>query len=910
MTDTVPTSTEPSSPTISISEEMRKSYLDYAMSVIVSRALPDVRDGLKPVHRRILYAMMEGNYDWSKPPRKSARIVGDVMGNYHPHGDSSIYEAMVRMAQHFSMRLPLVDGQGNFGSVDGDPPAAMRYTESRLARAAESLLRDIDKETVEFGANYDETQLEPLVLPAEYPNLLVNGANGIAVGMATNIPPHNPAEVIAACEAYIRNPAIEIEELLEIVPGPDFPTGALIMGRAGIRDAYTTGRGSVIMRARAEVVTDGRDRETILVHEIPYQVNKAQLLERIGELVREKTIEGISDIRDESDRTGMRVVIEIKRDGSGDVVLNQLYRHTRLQTSFPVNMLAMNAGRPMQMGLKDVISAFCDFRKEVVTKRSIHLLGKARERAHVLAGLMVALASIDEIIELIKRAPDTETARNQLCEKAWPAAEVEAFIALIDDPGHEVLDGTYRLSQTQARAILDLRLQRLTGMEREKLTDETQELADKISDYLKILSSVEHVDEVVLAELAAARERLADDRRTEISDQLIDQDDEDLIQQEDMVVTVSHRGYIKRVPLSVYRAQRRGGKGRAGMKTRDEDFVSQLFVANTHTPILFFTSRGMVYQLKCYRLPEAAPQSLGKAMVNILPIEPDETINTVMPMPDDQSSWDALHVMFATASGNIRRNRLSDFTNIMRNGKIAMKLDEGDELVGVRPCSEDDDVLLATRDGKAIRFAVDAVRVFRGRASTGVRGVRLLGQDSVVSMSIITGDATEFVLSVTENGYGKRTPVSDYRRTGRGGQGVANIETSDRNGRVMASFTVVEEDQLMLVTNYGQVIRIRVHGGEGDSIRIASRKTQGVRLFDVSGDEDERVVSAGLIRDADDDDEDDASEGDADTQANTEASAESSSGPDGSGPDDPDPDDSGPDDSGPEDAADTPGEGA
>jgi DNA gyrase subunit A len=873
---------------------MRKSYLDYAMSVIVSRALPDVRDGLKPVHRRILYAMMEGNYDWSKPPRKSARIVGDVMGNYHPHGDSSIYEAMVRMAQHFSMRLPLVDGQGNFGSVDGDPPAAMRYTESRLARAAESLLRDIDKETVEFGANYDETQLEPLVLPAEYPNLLVNGANGIAVGMATNIPPHNPAEVIAACEAYIRNPAIEIEELLEIVPGPDFPTGALIMGRAGIRDAYTTGRGSVIMRARAEVVTDGRDRETILVHEIPYQVNKAQLLERIGELVREKTIEGISDIRDESDRTGMRVVIEIKRDGSGDVVLNQLYRHTRLQTSFPVNMLAMNAGRPMQMGLKDVISAFCDFRKEVVTKRSIHLLGKARERAHVLAGLMVALASIDEIIELIKRAPDTETARNQLCEKAWPAAEVETFIALIDDPGHEVVDGTYRLSQTQARAILDLRLQRLTGMEREKLTDETQELAGKISDYLKILSSVEHVDEVVLAELAAARERLADDRRTEISDQLIDQDDEDLIQQEDMVVTVSHRGYIKRVPLSVYRAQRRGGKGRAGMKTRDEDFVSQLFVANTHTPILFFTSRGMVYQLKCYRLPEAAPQSLGKAMVNILPIELDETINTVMPMPDDQSSWDSLHVMFATASGNIRRNRLSDFTNIMRNGKIAMKLDDGDELVGVRPCSEDDDVLLATRDGKAIRFAVDAVRVFRGRASTGVRGVRLLGQDSVVSMSIITGNATEFVLSVTENGYGKRTPVSDYRRTGRGGQGVANIETSARNGRVMASFTVVEEDQLMLVTNYGQVIRIRVHGGEGDSIRIASRKTQGVRLFDVSGDEDERVVSAGLIRDADDDD---AADGDIDTEGN--AGVERSA-----------PEESGSEDTGSDAAADTPGEGA
>ena len=860
MTDTSTPPADPLNPTISISEEMRKSYLDYAMSVIVSRALPDVRDGLKPVHRRILYAMMEGNYDWSKPPRKSARIVGDVMGNYHPHGDSSIYEAMVRMAQDFSMRLPLVDGQGNFGSVDGDPPAAMRYTESRLARAAESLLRDIDKQTVDFTENYDETQLEPTVLPAEYPNLLVNGANGIAVGMATNIPPHNPAEVIAACEAYIRNPAITIEELIEIVPGPDFPTGALIMGRAGIRDAYHTGRGSVIMRARAEVVTDARDRETIIVHEIPYQVNKAHLLERVGELVREKTIEGISDIRDESDRTGMRIVIEIKRDAAGDVVLNQLWRHTRLQTSFPVNMLAMNGGRPEQMGLKEVIAAFCEFRREVVTRRSVYQLGKARERAHLLAGLMVALASIDEVIELIKRAPDTETARNQLCERAWPAAEVEAFITLIDDPGHEVVDGAYRLSEAQARAILELRLQRLTGMEREKLADETRELADRIADYLGILGSADRVNEVILGELAAARERLADPRRTEISDQLVDQDDEDLIQQEDMVVTVSHRGYIKRVPLSVYRAQRRGGKGRAGMKTRDEDFVTRLFVANTHTPILFFTSSGMVYQLKCYRLPESAPQALGKAMVNLLPIETGETINTVMPMPDDADSWDDLHVMFATAAGNIRRNRLSDFTNIKRNGKIAMKLAEGDELVGVAPCNESDDLLLATRDGKAIRFAVDAVRVFRGRDSTGVRGVKILGKDSVVSMSIITDESSEFVLSVTENGYGKRTPVTDYRRTGRGGQGVANIETSARNGRVMASFTVVEEDQLMLVTNHGQIIRIRVHGGEGDSIRIAGRKTQGVRLFDVSGDEDERVVSAGLIRDADDSEDDGASE--------------------------------------------------
>ena len=879
LTDTSTPPADPASPTISISEEMRKSYLDYAMSVIVSRALPDVRDGLKPVHRRILYAMMEGNYDWSKPPRKSARIVGDVMGNYHPHGDSSIYEAMVRMAQDFSMRLPLVDGQGNFGSVDGDPPAAMRYTESRLARAAESLLRDIDKETVDFTENYDETQLEPTVLPAEYPNLLVNGANGIAVGMATNIPPHNPGEVIAACEAYIRNPQISVEELIDIVPGPDFPTGAMIMGRAGIRDAYQTGRGSIMMRARAEIVTDGKDRETIIVSEIPYQVNKAHLLERIGELVREKTIEGISDIRDESDRTGMRIVIEVRRDATGDVVLNQLFRHTRLQTSFPVNMLAMNSGRPEQMGLKDVIAAFCEFRMEVVTRRSIYLLGKARERAHILAGLMVALASIDEIIELIRGAPDTETARNELCARAWPAAEVEAFIRLIDDPGHEVVDGHYRLSETQARAILDLRLQRLTGMEREKLAEETGELAGRIADYLEILGSQSRVDEVVLEELAATRERLANDRRTEISDQVFDQDDEDLIQQEDMVVTVSHRGYIKRVPLSVYRAQRRGGKGRAGMRTRDEDFVTRLFVANTHTPILFFTSRGMVYQLKCYRLPEAAPQALGKAMVNLLPIEPGETINTVMPMPADQDSWGDLHIMFATASGNIRRNSLSDFTNIMRNGKIAMKLDEGDELVGVAPCGDGDDVLLATREGKAIRFAIDAVRVFRGRGSTGVRGIRLLGKDRVVSMSIITDETNEYVLSVTENGYGKRTAVGDYRRAGRGGQGVANIETSDRNGRVMASFTVIEEDQLMLVTNEGQIIRIRVHGGEGDSIRVAGRKTQGVRLFDVSGGEDEKVVSAGLIRDADDEDGDgDEGDGDATGEAATEGVAEGAAG--------------------------------
>ena len=858
---------------ISIADEMKSSYLDYAMSVIVSRALPDVRDGLKPVHRRILYAMIEGGYDWSKPPRKSARIVGDVMGNYHPHGDSSIYESMVRMAQDFSMRLPLVDGQGNFGSVDGDPAAAMRYTESRLAKSAEFLLRDIDKNTVDFIPNYDETQLEPSVLPAEYPNLLVNGAGGIAVGMATNVPPHNPTEVITACQEVMRNPDISVDELIEIVPGPDFPTGAMIMGRAGIRDAYHTGRGSVMMRAKAEIVTDSRDRESIIITEIPYQVNKAQLLERIGELVVEKTIEGIGDIRDESDRKGMRIVIEIKRDASGDVILNQLYRHTRLQTSFAVNMLAMNGGRPQQMGLKDVLVAFCDFRQEVVVRRTEYLLGKARDRAHILAGLLVALSSIDAVIEMIKAAPDTETARNNLMNTAWPAAEVADFIGLIDDPGHEVKDGAYHLSETQARAILELRLQRLTGMERGKLVDETKELADKIVDYLDILSNRSRLIDVVLGEFEEAKLRLHDERRTFISDAAADQDDEDLIQQEDMVVTVSHRGYIKRVPLSVYRAQRRGGKGRAGMKTRDEDFVTRLFVTNTHVPILFFTSTGMVYQLKCYKLPVTTPQAQGKAMVNLLPIAPDETIQTVMPMPADQDSWAHLNIVFATASGNIRRNKLSDFTNIKRNGKIAMKLDEGDELVGVAPCAETSDILLATRAGKAIRFAADKVRVFAGRGSTGVRGIRLLGDDRVVSMSIIADEASEYVLSVTENGYGKRTSVTDYRASGRGGQGVANIETTDRNGPVVSSFTVMNEDQLMLVTDAGKIIRIRVDGGEGDQIRVAGRKTQGVRLFEIAAEE--RIMSVAIIKDADDEEEEEGAiiDGDA-TEMTEEASSE------------------------------------
>lgn len=878
MTDQTPPDQNPPEHTpgeigISITDEMRKSYLDYAMSVIVSRALPDVRDGLKPVHRRILYAMMEGGYDWSKAYRKSARVVGDVMGNYHPHGDSAIYESMVRMAQSFSMRVPLVDGQGNFGSVDGDPPAAMRYTESRLAKVAETLLRDIDRDTVDFIPNYDETQQEPSVLPAEYPNLLVNGAGGIAVGMATNIAPHNPTEVIDACMAYIRNPNITLDEVMEIVPGPDFPTGGIIMGRAGIRSAFETGRGSIPVRAKAEIESDARERERIIIHELPYQVNKSQLLERIAEHVRDKTIEGISDIRDESDRSGMRVVIDIKRDAQGDVVLNQLYRHTRLQTSFAVNQLVLNGGKPEQMGILGVIRAFCEFREVVVTRRTRHLLSKARDRAHILAGLMVALTSIDKVIELIRKAPDAETARNQLTAEFWPAEEVAPFIALIAEPGREVVDGKYQLSEVQARAILELRLQRLTGMERSKLTDETTDLAEKITDYLEILSSRDRMTSVILSELETSRATVGDVRRTEISDHTGDQDDEDLIQSEDMVVTVSHRGYIKRVPLSVYRAQRRGGKGRAGMKTRDEDFVTQLFVANTHTPILFFTSKGQVYQLKCYRLPEAAPQALGKAMINLLPIAQDENIQTIMPMPDDPEAWDSLNVMFATANGNIRRNMLSDFTNIKRNGKIAMKLDEGDSLIAVHPCAEDANIIMATRNGKAIRYKASDVRVFRGRDSTGVRGIKLLNNDQVVSMAILDDPEHQYILAVTENGYGKRTKADDYRITGRGGQGVANIETSERNGPVVASFPVTEDDQLMLATDGGTVIRIRVHGQEGDSIRIASRKTQGVTLF--STGQDEKVVSVGLIQEKDDgNEEDDQSAEIADVTSTEATSAE------------------------------------
>ncbi len=878
---------------ITIEEEMKRSYLDYAMSVIVARALPDVRDGLKPVHRRILFSMHENGYDSSKPYRKSARIVGDVMGKYHPHGDQAIYDAMVRMAQDFSMRLQLIDGQGNFGSMDGDPAAAMRYTEARLAKAAESLIDDIDKETVDFQANYDESSKEPTVLPARFPNLLVNGAGGIAVGMATNIPPHNLGEVIDACLAYLDNPGISIEELIEIVPGPDFPTGALILGRAGIRAAYHTGRGSVVMRGRTHVETVGKEREAIVVTEIPYQVNKARMLERIAELVRDKTIEGISDLRDESDRDGVRVVVELKRDAMADVVLAQLFRFSPLQTSFGVNMLALDGGRPLMMTLRDIIAAFIRFREEVVTRRTVFLLRKARERAHILAGLLVAINNIDPVIALIRAAPDPATARQQLMERDWPATDVEPFIRLIDDPGHKVIDGSYRLSEAQARAILDLRLQRLTGLERDKLVAETKEIAGQIEEYLAILQSREKLLGVIRTELGEMRDAYADDRRTTIEELEFEQDIEDLIQREDMVVTVTYTGYIKRVPLSTYRAQRRGGKGRAGMSTREGDFVSRVFVTSTHTRVLFFSTRGIVYELKVYKLPLGSPQARGKAMVNLLPLADGETISTVMMLPEDESEAADSFVMFATTGGNVRRNRLSDFVNIKANGKIAMKLQDDERLVNVRICTESQDVLLASKDGMCIRFPVTDVRVFEGRTSTGVRGIRLGKGDTVISMSMIehaaidvdqrdaylriaaamrrsgeNGEAEagetpelpsmpqeafdrfaadeQFILVVTEKGFGKRTSAYEYRITGRGGKGIGNIEVTERNGAVVAAFPVDKADHVMLVTTAGQLIRCPV-----DDIRIAGRLTQGVTLFRV--DEGERVVSVARLReDADD----------------------------------------------------------
>ena len=723
---------------ISITEEMKRSYLDYAMSVIVARALPDARDGLKPVHRRILFSMHENGYEWNKPYRKAARVVGDVIGKYHPHGDQAVYDALVRMAQDFSMRLPLIDGQGNFGSVDGDAPAAMRYTEVRLERVAGALVDDLDKDTVDFQPNYDNNEREPVVLPARFPNLLANGAGGIAVGMATNIPPHNLGEVIDACMALIDNPGLSIDELIAIVPGPDFPTAGIILGRQGIRAAYHLGRGAIVMRGKVEFETLRGEREAIIISEIPYQVNKAHLVERIGELVRDKKLEGISALRDESDRDGYRVVIELRRDAVPDVVLNQLYRFTALQSSFGANMVALEGGRPLVMNLKDLLASFIAFREEVVYRRTKHLLGKARDRAHVLVGLAIAVANIDEMIRLIRAAKDANEAREQLMARDWPARDVEAMVTLIDDPRHSVSEaGTTRLSAEQAKAILDLRLQRLTALGRDEIKAELDKLAGEIADYLDILRSRARIQAIVKDELIAIKNEFATPRRTVILDQEGEMEDEDLIQREDMVVTVSHAGYVKRVPLSTYRAQRRGGKGRAGMQTREEDFVTRLFVASTHTPVLFFSSRGQVYKEKVWRLPQAAPQARGKALINILPLEQGENITTIMPLPEDEASWSKLDVMFATTRGTVRRNKLSDFSDVRRSGIIAMKLDEGDAIVDVQICTENDDVLLTSAAGQCIRFAVDDVRVFQGRTSMGVRGISLGDGDKLISLSIL-----------------------------------------------------------------------------------------------------------------------------------------------------------------------------
>ncbi len=878
---------------VAIEEEMRRSYLDYAMSVIVSRALPDVRDGLKPVHRRILYSMYENGYLWNRPYRKSARVVGDVMGKYHPHGDAAIYDALVRMAQDFSLRLPLLDGQGNFGSIDGDPPAAMRYTEVRLGQPARYMLEDIDRDTVDFQPNYDGSETEPVVLPARFPNLLVNGAGGIAVGMATNMAPHNLGEVIEATKALIADPEITIDGLMEHLPGPDFPTGGIILGRAGIRSAYHTGRGSVIMRGRAEVEEIRKDRHAIVITEIPYQVNKAAMVEKIAALVKDRRIEGISDIRDESDRHGMRVVIELKRDANPEVVLNQLYKYSPLQTTFGINNVALNGGRPELMNLKQLLEAFVTFREEVVTRRTKFLLARARDRAHVLVGLAIAVANIDEVIRLIRSAPNPAAAREALMARDWPAEEMLPYIRLIDDPRVIINDdGSCRLTEVQAKAILDLRLHRLTALGRGEIGEQLRRLAEEIADYLEILRSRKRVMEIIVAELDEVKEQFADERRTEIADYMGEVEDEDLIAREDMVVTVSHAGYIKRVPLSVYRAQRRGGKGRSGMSTREEDFVSKLFVASTHTPIVFFSSRGMAYQLKVWKLPQAAPNARGKALVNLLPLEQGETITSVLPLPEDEEKWAELDVMFATRSGYVRRNRLSDFTGIMRNGKIAMKLNEGDAILAVETCTEDDDILLTTAGGQAIRFPVTQVRVFAGRNSVGVRGITLAEGDEVISMSVlkhfeITPEerdaylkmkrgseedaeraislqrfaeieaAEQMLLTLSERGYGKRSSSLEYRITARGGKGIVAMVVNERNGRLVAAFPVEDSDQIMLVTDRGKLIRCPV-----SDIRIAGRATQGVIVFKTA--EDERVVSAERISDVDDHEEDGETEGGAD----------------------------------------------
>ena len=893
----------PAGPMISVEQEMQRSYLDYAMSVIVARAIPDLRDGLKPVHRRILFAMNQSGYEWNKPYRKSARVVGDVIGKYHPHGESAVYDALVRMAQDFSMSAMLLDGQGNFGSMDGDPPAAQRYTEVRMAKIAGSILADIEKNTVDFQPNYDSQDEEPTVLPARFPNLLVNGAAGIAVGMATNIPPHNLGEVIDGTLALIENPELTVADLMEHIPGPDFPTGGVMIGQGGARKAYSEGRGSVILRSKIHIEEIRKDRFAIILDEIPYQVNKANLESRIAELGREKKIDGIAHVQDESDRHGVRMVIELKRDATAEVVLNQLYRFTPMQTSFGANMLALNEGRPEQLTLKRILECFIAFREEVVARRTAFELSKARERAHVLCGLAVAVENVDEVVALIRGSADPAEAREKLMARDWPAHQIAEYIELIDDPDHSInADGTYRLSETQARAILDLRLQRLTALGRDEITDELKVLAAKIKDFLDILRSRERILTIISDELREVREEFAVPRRTEIIEAEGDFDDEDLIEVEDMVVTATHAGYLKRTPLAEYRAQKRGGKGLSAMQMKDEDFVTRLFVANTHTPVLFFTTDGMVYKLKVWRLPQSGRASRGKALVNLLPIQPGVSIAAMMPVERVEEDWDKLDIVFATSDGSVRRNALSDFTNVKSNGKIAMKLPEGVTLVGASICEPTDDFLLATAQGKAIRFPVADVRVFKGRDSTGVRGIRLVQEeDSVISMAILRhvdasaeeragyakmrramsgteDDAAaeegeenavalsqerytelsateEFVLTITTAGYGKRTSAYEYRITGRGGQGVNAIPLR-RGGEVIACFPVEEDDQIMAVTNAGQSIRCPVSG-----ISVQSRAGSGVTVFRTA--KDERVVSVAHLAEQGGEEDEEGAEPDA-----------------------------------------------
>ena len=886
-------------PTVSIETEMRNSYLDYAMSVIVSRAIPDLRDGLKPVHRRILYAMHETGNSHDKSYRKSARPVGDVMGKYHPHGDSAIYDALVRMAQDFSMSLPLLDGQGNFGSMDGDNPAAMRYTEVRMDKPAAYMLTDIEKETVDFQDNYDGKDREPTVLPARFPNMLVNGAGGIAVGMATNIPPHNLGEVVDATLALIQDPDLTSEQLIEYVPGPDFPTGGVMLGRSGARKAYLEGRGSVIIRAKTRVEEIRKDRYAIVVDEIPYQVNKAAMIEKIAEQVREKRIEGVAHVQDESDRNGVRVVVELKRDATAEVVLNQLYRFTPMQTSFGCNMLALNGGRPEQLTLRKFLTSFIDFREDVVARRTAYDLRKARERSHILCGLAVAVSNVDEVVATIRSSADAAEARRKLMERRWPSADLAGYIQLIDDPTHKMNDdGTYNLSETQARAILELRLQRLTQIGVKEVTDELEELARKITEYLEILGSRERIMGIIADELREVRENFAVDRRTEIVDWSGDMDDEDLIEREDMVVTVTSGGYIKRTPLADFRAQKRGGKGVSGMQTKEEDVITTLFVANTHTQLLFFTTDGMVYKLKTWRLPQGGRTSKGKAVVNILPIPTGVSVAAIMPVDRDEKEWADLQIMFATSAGTVRRNRLSDFTNVMRNGKIAMKFEDENadtKLINARICSEDDDIMLVTNTGRAIRFPTTEVRVFNSRNSVGVRGIKLGDGDEVVSMSVIrhfdaTSDeraaylkmrravagladdpeastdeednanatisqeryaemsaAENLILTVTAGGSGKLSSSHDYPIRGRGGMGVTAMDKAMRGGPLVASFPVELDDQIMLATSNGQSIRVPV-----DGISFRSRSAGGVRVFNTSTGEE--VVSVAWIAENSEDD--------------------------------------------------------